>query len=257
MRQALHKRTGPATFVLVHGAWAGAWAWTRIVDRLTAKGHRVYAPTLSGLGERSHLAGAGCKINLTTHVNDIVNEIKWKELDRIVLVGVSYGGMVITGVAEKVGERIASIVYVDAFVPANGQSFSDITGWNPAGKMVDPPPLPEDAYADEADRAWVESKVTAQPTATLKERLRVTGAYQRVPRKTYVQATGWAGPFDAPAAAARSDPSWTVYEVACGHDVPNHKPAELTAILEASIERSNIGRSTLIGRAVKPKINKR
>jgi pimeloyl-ACP methyl ester carboxylesterase len=233
MQQVLGRRNGAATFVLVHGAWAGAWAWTRVIDRLTPNGHRIHAPTLSGLGERSHLAG--CNINLTTHVNDIVNEIKWKDLDQIVLVGLSYGGLVITGVAEQVGERIASIVYVDAFVPANGQSFADITGWHPAGEMIAPPPAPEGTYVNEADHAWVNSKTTPQPIATLTEKLRVTGAYQRVPKKTYIQATGWAGPFDAPAAAARSDRSWTVYDIACGHDVPNHKPDELTAILEASI----------------------
>jgi pimeloyl-ACP methyl ester carboxylesterase len=222
----------PATFVLVHGAWAGAWAVTRIADRLTAKGHRVYAPTLSGLGERSHLAA--CGINLTTHVNDIVNEITWKDLDRIVLVGISYGGLVITGAAEKIRERIASIVYVDAFIPADGQSFADITGWNPEGAMVAPPAMPEDAFANEADQAWVTSKATPQPTATLKEGLRITGAYQRVARKVYVRATGWAGPFAALAHTLKSDPGWTVIEIDCGHDVANLRPDELTAILDAS-----------------------
>jgi len=199
----------PATFVLVHGAWAGAWAVTRIADRLTAKGHRVYAPTLSGLGERSHLAA--CGINLTTHVNDIVNEITW-----------------------KIRERIASIVYVDAFIPADGQSFADITGWNPDGAMVAPPAMPEDAFANEADQAWVTSKATPQPTATLKEGLRITGAYQRVAKKVYVRATGWARPFAALAHTLKSDPGWTVIEIDCGHDVANLRPDELTAILDAS-----------------------
>jgi pimeloyl-ACP methyl ester carboxylesterase len=101
--------------VLVHGAWAGAWAWLRVADRLTARGHRVFAPALSGLGERSHLAHLA--IELSTHVDDVVNEIRWKDLDGVVLVGHSYGGIVITGVAERVYERIASIVYVDAFIP--------------------------------------------------------------------------------------------------------------------------------------------
>src|SRR5215207_1008720 len=111
-----------ATFVLVHGAWAGGWAWMRVADILVAPGHRVYTPTLSGLGERSHLADRN--IDLTTHVNDIVNEIRWKDLENIVLVGHSYSGFVITGVAEHVLERIASIVYVDASIPSDGQSFA-------------------------------------------------------------------------------------------------------------------------------------
>src|SRR5690606_2556298 len=102
-----------ATFVVAHGAWAGSWAWMRVADRLHARGHRVFVPTLSGLGERSHLAGSS--INLTTHIGDVVNEIRWKDLDGVVLVGHSYGGFVITGVAEEIAGRIASIVYVDAF----------------------------------------------------------------------------------------------------------------------------------------------
>ena len=109
---------------LVHGAGHGGWCWQRVADRLTAKGHRVFAPTLTGLGERSHLLND--KIDLTTHISDIVNEIKWKDLDQIVLVGHSYGGMVITGVAEQLVSRIASIVYLDAFLPGDGQSVTDV-----------------------------------------------------------------------------------------------------------------------------------
>ena len=108
-----------ATFVVVHGTWAGSWAWMRVADRLVARGHHVFVPTLSGLGERSHLAGSS--INLTTHIDDVVNEIRWKNLDDLVLVGHSYGGFVIAGAAEKIGERVRSIVYVDAFIPNDGQ----------------------------------------------------------------------------------------------------------------------------------------
>ena len=123
----------PATFVLVHGAGHGGWCWQRVADRLTAKGHRVFAPTLTGLCERSHLLND--KIDLTTHISDIVNEIKWKDLDQIVLVGHSYGGMVITGVAEQLASRIASIVYLDAFLPGDGQSVADVVNAICARKM--------------------------------------------------------------------------------------------------------------------------
>src|ERR1700682_6225593 len=97
-------QASPKTFVLVHGAWHGGWCWRRVSDRLTEKGHYVVAPTLSGLWERSHLAPY--TIDLSTHIDDVVGEIKWKDLSGIVLVGHSYGGMVITGVAERLRERI-------------------------------------------------------------------------------------------------------------------------------------------------------
>ena len=228
----------PAEFVLVHGAWAGAWSCARVIDRLMAQGHRIHVPTLSGLGERCHLAGR--EINLTTHVNDIVNEVLWKDLNNIVLVGLSYGGLVITGAAEKLGERISSIVYVDAFIPADGQSFADITGWSPDGEMIAPPSMPAGAFANESDRAWVASKVTPQPVATFKEKLRVSGAYQRVPNKTYVHATGWAGPFGSLVKALQSDSSWSVLPLDCGHDVPNLMPNELAAILHGCAEKLSV-----------------
>ena len=171
--------------LLVHGAWAGGWAWSRLADRLIRKGHRVHVPTLTGLGERSHLASFD--VNLSPHVQDIVNEILWKASSEVVLVGASYGGMVITGAAERIGERIAAMCYVDAFIPADGQSFADITGWHPTDKMTAPPEMPRDGFATEADYAWVVRRSPTQPSATLTERLKVTGtgAYQRVPKSVY------------------------------------------------------------------------
>ncbi len=115
-------QAGRTPFVLVHGAWHGGWCWRRVSDRLTGNGHYVAAPTLSGLGERSHLAAD--TVTLTTHVDDVVNEIIWNDLDRVVLVGHSYGGMVITAAAERIRKRIAAIVYLDAFMPSDGQSVA-------------------------------------------------------------------------------------------------------------------------------------
>src|SRR5436190_22734771 len=97
-------------FVLVHGAWHGGWCWRRVADLLTADGHRVLTPTLTGLGERSHLLSPG--ISLDTHIADVVNVAKWERLDKIVLVGHSYGGIVISGVAEKISAAISSIVFL-------------------------------------------------------------------------------------------------------------------------------------------------
>ena len=112
-----------ATFVLVHGAWHGAWCWRRVTRLLTAHGHEVFAPTLTGVGERSHLRTLA--IDLRTHIADVVNLMKWERLDRLVLVGHSYGGMIASGVAEDMGGAISSIVFLDAFYPDSGQSLAD------------------------------------------------------------------------------------------------------------------------------------
>lgn len=109
------------TYLFVHGAWGGGWEYQKVDSLLTAQGHVVYHPTMTGLGERVHLANAN--INLSTHIADIVNVIRFEELHHITLVGHSYGGMVISGVAEQVPERIAKLIYLDAFVPNDGESL--------------------------------------------------------------------------------------------------------------------------------------
>ena len=116
----------PFTCVLVHGAWGGGWDWKHVDQLLAADGHKVYRPTLTGQGERTHLASTN--IDLDTHIQDIVNVIQWEDLHEVVLVGHSYGGMVITGVADRIPDRIQRLVYVDAFVPTNGESANAIHG---------------------------------------------------------------------------------------------------------------------------------
>ena len=113
------------TFVLVHGAWHGAWCWRRVSDLLEGKGHKVFTPTLTGLGERSHLLRQG--IDVSTHVTDVVNLMKWERLSDVVLCGHSYGGMVVSGVAEQMADKIGSIVFLDAFVPDDGDSMEGLT----------------------------------------------------------------------------------------------------------------------------------
>lgn len=219
------------TFVLVHGAWVGAWAWARVAASLRARGHRVHVPTLSGLGERSHLPGH--VIDLSTHIDDVVNEILWNDLERIVLVGHSYAGFVITGVAERIAERIASIVYLEAFIPEDGQSFADLATWlDPSLPMTPVPPSSPGDYPSEADRLWVEAKATPQPTGSFTEKLSVGGAYRGIAKKAFVMATGWDGPFADALEAARTTPGWSAYEIDCGHDVPVERPDELVTILE-------------------------
>src|SRR3990172_8565549 len=155
-----------ATFVLVHGAWHGAWVWPRTAKILRSQGHDVFTPTLTGVGERSHLAGM--EVNLSLHIEDVCNVLRWESLEDIVLCGHSYGGFVVTGVADAMSERIRSIVYLDAFLPENGkalwdytepkrQYFADGAGDN-AGRM---PPIPcEEFNVNPADRDWVKSKLT-------------------------------------------------------------------------------------------------
>ena len=114
-----------ATFVLVHGAWSGSWGYTKVARLLRAQGHEVWAPSLTGLGEREHLLHPG--ITLTTHIKDVANVFDFEDLKDVILVGHSYGGVVITGVSSRCADRIRTLVYLDAFLPANGQCLLDIT----------------------------------------------------------------------------------------------------------------------------------
>lgn len=115
-----------ATFVFVHGGWDGGWAWTPVAQRLRESGHEAFAPTLTGSGERVHLASPD--VDLNTHISDVVNLLRYEDLHNVMLVGASSGGMVITGVAEQAAERINHLIYLDAFVPLDGQSISDLVG---------------------------------------------------------------------------------------------------------------------------------
>ncbi len=227
------------TFVLVHGAWHGGWCWRRVADRLCSAGHVVFTPTLTGLGERAHLLRAG--IDLTTHVTDVVNVMKWERLTDVVLCGHSYGGFVISGVAEQMLAAIRSIVFLDAFVPKNGDSPRNLTG--PAvqdgirvtlqrGDLGMPPRAAEAFGVNVADRAWVDSLCVAQPIGTFTEKIVLSGACDRIARKSYIRAASYANPgFDRALAAAKADPSWRTYEVGCGHDVMVDRPERLTEIL--------------------------
>jgi pimeloyl-ACP methyl ester carboxylesterase len=227
------------TFVLVHGAWHGGWGWVRLAALLRAQGHIVFAPTLTGLGERSHLLNA--TINATLHIADVVNVIRYERLTDIVLVGHSYGGNVISGVAEIVPEKIASLVFLDAFVPDDGQSVVDLV--QPAVKEIilaaaargeNTVPV-RDAAAfnvNEKDRAWVDSLAGPQPIGSMTEKLKLTGARDRIAKKTYIRASSYPNvAFEAAHARAKADKTWRTYEVPCGHDVMIDMPERLAEIL--------------------------
>jgi pimeloyl-ACP methyl ester carboxylesterase len=227
-------------FVLVHGAWHGGWCWQRVATPLRAGGHQVYAPTLTGLAERSHLLGRN--VDLDTHTSDIVNVILWEDLSDVVLVGHSYAGWVISSVVEQVPSRVSSIVYLDAFFPEDGQRGIDLpaepmrretlAAWE-RGEAARPVPDPAMFGINPDDAAWVASKLTPQPIAVALQPIRLTGARERVARKTYIRATGTArAHYDAYAARLRGDPTWRVYDVPCGHDVMIDMPDRLVEILQ-------------------------
>jgi pimeloyl-ACP methyl ester carboxylesterase len=220
-------------FVLVHGAWHGGWCWRRVADRLHARGHRAYTPTLTGLADRSHLLGEG--VNLSTHITDVVNLIRWEELKDVVLCGHSYGGMVVTGVADKVSERIASLVYLDAFVPESGQSMQDLRPRELPAGLTMPPISAETFRVNQADRPLVDRLCTPHPIATMTEHLSLTGAYRAVRRKIYIRAADYPSPaFEPTYERLKSDLAWTVHRVPCGHDVMLDMPDALAELLEAA-----------------------
>jgi len=227
------------TFILVHGAWHGGWAWQRVTDRLRARGHSVFAPTNTGLGERAHLLRPG--IDLSLHIADVLGVIKYERLRNFVLVGHSYGGCVISGIAEAVGDAIQSIVFLDAFIPDNGDSTFDlvqpavqdvIRGALARGEITVPVRDAAALKVNEKDRAWVDSLATPQPIATFTEKLTLTGARGRIAKKTYIRASGYPNvSFEKALARVKADPSWRTYEVPCGHDVMIDDPERLTEIL--------------------------
>ena len=229
----------PHTFVLIHGAWHGGWCWRRVSDLLERQGHKVFTPTLTGLGERSHLLRAG--INVSTHVTDVVNVLKWEGLSNVVLCGHSYGGMVISGVAEQMASAISSIVFLDAFVPENGEAVVNLTAPAVMDAMkaaqqkgeIGVPPRPAEAFGvNPADRAWVDAKCVPQPIGTFAEAMTITGAREGIGKKTYIRAASYANPgFDKALARLKTDKSWRTYDVPCGHDVMVDMPERLAKIL--------------------------
>ena len=228
-----------ATFVLVHGAWHGAWCWRRVARLLARAGHEVFTPTLTGLAERSHLLTPA--IDLDAHIFDVVNEMKWQNLSDVVLVGHSYGGMVISGVAEKMERAILSIVMLDAFMPENGQSLVDlqpspmrdaVLTAEREGTTSLPPRSAEVFKVNEKDRAWVDAQCTPQPIKCFLQKLTLTGARERIAKKTYIRATVYPSQyFDAGLAKARAK-NWRIYEVECGQDVMLDMPERLAEILQ-------------------------
>lgn len=224
---AARAQSAPRTFLLIHGAWVGGWYWRRVPDLLEKKGHKVFSPTLTGLGERSHLLSKD--INLDTHVTDIVNVIKWEDIGDVCMVAHSYGGWIGSGALEQIGDRVSSIVWVDAFKPETGQRPLDLTSdafrkgileAAEKGEQGFPAPggNPVPIFVNENDSAYVTSKVTRQPIGTYLQPVKLSGARDKVAKKTYIRATKYPSPvFDKAFADCKTDSSWRTFEIASGH----------------------------------------
>jgi pimeloyl-ACP methyl ester carboxylesterase len=228
-----------ATYVLVHGAWGGAHNFRHVRPMLRAAGHQVMTPSLTGLGERVHLTGP--HVNLTTHIRDVVNHILYEDLNDIVLLGFSYGGMVVTGALEHIAPRVKHLVYLDAFVPADGESVSAIMGHASAAISLGEPwslaAAPRD-YDDPAEGAFSAPRRADQPAGTFTEAVRLLQPLEDYPfTRTYIRATG--DPPDAMGSAVfrrfadryRVSSAWRYREVDSNHVVPSNKPRELADLL--------------------------
>jgi pimeloyl-ACP methyl ester carboxylesterase len=216
-----------ATFILVPGGWHGGWDFRPVTERLRSCGHTVYELTLSGVGERSHLTGAA--INLDTHIEDVVRVFEQEDLRDAVLVGHSYGGMVIAGVAERARDRIARIVYLDAYVPDDGDSCFTLT--SPAFQQLFLDGMRADGWSVQPP-AGPDPRVTPHPAAAFFQNVSLSGRQNDVARRDYVYFSGWDGtPFASVYERLRADPAWHVHEVPSGHGGMKEAPDDVVAIL--------------------------
>ncbi|MDI2130834.1 alpha/beta fold hydrolase [Yinghuangia seranimata] len=216
------------TFVLVPGAWHGAWTFEPVARALRREGHEAYPLTMTGVGSRRHLLNAS--VNLDTHITDVVNHLEDEQITDAVLVGHSYGGMVVTGAADRVPERVSGLVYIDAAVPENGQSIwslvtdnerewylngTDATGLTSA-------PLP-----------FFDPRATPHPLASLLQAIRLDGSLDRFATKHYVYATGWPteSPFTPTYDRLTADPAWQTHALDSGHNVMRDAPDALLKVL--------------------------
>ena len=230
-----------ATFLVAHGAWSAGWAWKKMRPLLRAKGHEIFTPTYTGLGERVHLASP--HVDLETHIADMLGVLQFEDLREVVLIGHSYGGMVATGVADRAPERLAQLVYLDAFVPRDGQCLFDLLGSESSARMREAartvgdgwrtPPSPVPPDTSEEDIAWVTPRRVMQPLSTLEQPVHLTGAGERLP-KAYIYCTR-ARPgdvFQQFAQRARTETGWRYFEIDASHNVHITAPESLATLLD-------------------------
>jgi pimeloyl-ACP methyl ester carboxylesterase len=228
-----------STFVLVHGAWHGGWCWDRVAPLLRGAGHEVHAPTLTGLSERAHLLTP--LVGLDTHVEDVVRLLDVLGLRDVVLVGHSYAGQVVTGVADRRPEVIARRVYLDAFVGTDGEAARDLLPdsvehhWAESaaeqglGWLVPVRSLSVLGVTEQADVDWLTPKLTPHPWKTYTDPLRLRGAVDDVPA-AFVECVAWMRVFAGQADRAR-DRGWPVHELETGHEAMVTAPKALADVL--------------------------
>lgn len=234
-----------ATYVFVAGGGCGGYIWKKVALRLRARRHEVFTPTLTGLGERVHLASP--QVDLDTHVQDILGVFEYEDLHDVILVGHSYGGMVITGVAQRIPQRIARLVYLDALVPLDGQAVLDIIGPFWQARFEDLVETQGDGWrlpslAERSLARGVQMKATAHPFQTMKQPLFLKNpAAEHIPRTfIYCTESGWSAEHIAPLAARARAEGWEYHELPADHMVMLNMAKELTEILFEQAEGAPI-----------------
>ena len=219
------------TFVLVPGAWHGAWCWCHLVSALEARGHAAVPLTLTGLGDRSHLIGPD--ISMTTHVQDVVNAVGWRDLTDYFLYGHSYGGIVISAAAEELERDLRGIFYIDALYPKNGETCSEVVNNSPPrDSEIAPPNVEMFAIEDEHWRAKVARLMTPHPSNSLLEPVSLTGARDRIARRAFIVGSNLQRPlFTATRDALSKAGRWRLHDLPTGHRPMIDAPDSLADIL--------------------------
>jgi pimeloyl-ACP methyl ester carboxylesterase len=222
-----------AIIVLAHGGWSAAWAWKKVRPLVAAAGHQFFTPTYTGLGERAHLANPSN--DLETHIQDVLGVVNCEDLREVVLIGHSYGGMVATGVADRARDRIARLIYLDAFVPANGQALIDLVPPAERHRLLDgwrvtPNPTPPDTSPE--DLAWITKFRMPQSVKCFEQPLQLQAELD-LPR-TYIHCTRYADkkPFAQFASRANSNAGWQTFELDASHSPNVTAPVALVDVLK-------------------------
>jgi pimeloyl-ACP methyl ester carboxylesterase len=240
-----------ATIVIVHGGWGGGWEWAKVARVLRARGQEVFTPTLTGLGDRSHL---GTDVGLSDHIEDVVALITFEQLSEVVLCGHSYGGMVVTGVADRLPERIRLLVYLDGFAPQDGRALLDLVPGDFAQSLLQaaseredgkiPMPtelLPPPGSLPDGVRDGYIARTRPHPRATMTDPIRLTGAVDGLPR-AYVRCTAGVDPdhdlMGAFSQRARAE-GWLYRESATPHDLQLFDPEGTADIIDGLAAQSH------------------